>query len=158
MDDLMVFTDGSVNTQTKVGFGAYLFVNNNEVDTEILKKEVKVKQFEQTSSTKLELQTLIWALSELPISDAQISVYTDSQNILSLPGRRHRLERNNYLSKNNKQISNYLLYKEFYAITDKLNCDFIKVSGHMPKYRKKEIDLIFSLVDKASRDALRKLQ
>lgn len=151
----MLFTDGSVNTQSKIGYGAYLLADDNAKDIETLKTRVKVKQFEQTSSTKLELQTLIWALNELSTNPLQITVYTDSQNILSLSGRRKRLEQSNYLSRNNKPISNHQLYQEFFILMDKLNCEFVKVSGHMPRHKKKDLDLIFALVDKASRNALR---
>jgi len=48
------------------------------------------------------------------------------------------------------------LYKEFYLLIDKFNCDFIKVTGHLASTEKNEIDKIFTLVDRASRNALRK--
>ncbi|NOY71664.1 MAG: ribonuclease H, partial [Gammaproteobacteria bacterium] len=64
MLNLRVFTDGSVNPQLKVGYGAYLLVSDLSTSIASLKYTVKVKRFEQTSSTKLELQTLLWSLSE----------------------------------------------------------------------------------------------
>lgn len=155
MNKLILFTDGSVDTQSKIGFGAYLFVEKLESSIEVLKKRVKVKRFENTSSTKLELQILLWALKEISEPMQKVTVYSDSQNIIGLPGRRARFEQNDYRSKKNEHLKNYKLYREFYQITDKLNIDLVKVNGHQPSYRKDEIDKIFTIVDRASRNALR---
>ncbi|MEN8116093.1 MAG: RNase H family protein [Bacteroidota bacterium] len=155
MNKLILFTDGSVDTQSKIGFGAYLFVEKLESSIELLKKRVKVKRFENTSSTKLELQILLWALKEISEPMQKVTVYSDSQNIIGLPGRRARFEQNDYRSKKNEHLKNYKLYREFYQITDKLNIDLVKVNGHQPSYRKDEIDKIFTIVDRASRNALR---
>ena len=155
MNELKLFTDGSVNTKSKIGFGAYLFIYEHYVSIELLKRKVKVKRFEETSSTKLELQTLLWALSEIDLSENKIIVYTDSQNIISLLKRRKRLEENNYSSKKNELIKNHQLYKEFYKIIDSIDCSFVKVCGHKKSNQKDDIDQLFTLVDRASRNALR---
>jgi len=156
MSKLLLFTDGSVNTKTKIGVGAYLAVNNPELPLEKLKNEVKTKQFENTSSTRLELETLLWALDEISSSATKIIVYTDSQNITGLLRRRERLEKNDFRSKNNRLMNNHDLYLEFYQVVDSLNCEFIKVTGHQPTRQKDKIHRIFTLVDRASREALRK--
>ena len=156
MNTLKLFTDGSVNTKSKIGYGAYLFISEDGLSLDSLKRYVKVKRFEETTSTKLELQTLLWALSNIEVNECKIVVYTDSQNIISLLERRERLEQNNYSSKKNKLIKNYNLYQEFYKLTDQLNCKFIKVRGHNKSTQKDDIDQLFTLVDRASRNALRK--
>jgi ribonuclease HI len=117
---------------------------------------VKVKHFEQTSSTKLELQTLLWALHEIPVSKTKVIIYTDSQNIPGLLRRRKRLEKNDYFTKNSRRINNYELYREFFRITDLMDCEFVKVRGHQPTKQKNEIHRLFTLVDRASRSAMRK--
>ena len=154
-----VFTDGSVNTKLKVGYGAYFVVSGLDVSIDSLKDTVRVKRFVQTSSTKLELQTLLWALSETVAlnnkGDMALTVYTDSQNIISLPGRRDYLEQRNYFSSKNKRLNNYELYQEFYRFTSRLNCWFVKVVGHQASSKKDRIDRLFGLVDQASRHALR---
>ena len=159
MHHLQVFTDGSVNTQLKVGYGAYLVVSDLSTSIDSLKNTVKVKRFEQTSSTKLELQTLLWALSETIAlaneSDMVLTAYTDSQNIIGLPGRRARLEQSNYFSSKNKRLNNYALYQEFYRLTSRLKCELVKVVGHQASSKKDKIDRLFGLVDQASRRALR---
>ena len=151
----MLFTDGSVNTHSKIGYGAYLAVSENEHSLDSLRKRIKVKRFVHTSSTKLELQTLLWALGDIQALGNKVIVYTDSQNILRLQRRRDRFEQNDYRSSNNKQIKNHELYKKFYSIIDKLDCEFFKVRGHKVSSGKDDIDRLFTLVDRASRNALR---
>ena len=151
----MLFTDGSVNTQSNIGYGAYLAVSESQLSLESLRECVKVKRFEHTSSTKLELQTLLWALKDIQALDGKVAVYTDSQNIMGLPGRRERFEQNNYCSKKGRLFNNYELYQEFYKMTDQLKCKFVKVRGHQVAKQKDDIDRLFTLVDRASRNALR---
>ena len=156
MDDIKLFTDGSVNTKSKIGYGAYRLIPGNKLLSESVNSEVKVKRFEETNSTKLELQTLLWALREIDKFENKITVFTDSQNIISILERRERLEQNNFSSKKNELIKNHLLYKEFYKITDVIPCEFVKVDGHKKSNQKNDIDWLFALVDKAARKALRK--
>jgi len=155
MDELMLFVDGSVNPQSNIGYGAYLAVSERGLAPEALRTRVKVKRFEHTSSTKLELQTLLWALSDIQAVGRKVIVYTDSQNILGLQERRGRLEQNDYRSKNNKRLKHYKLYQAFYSMIDQLDCELVKVRGHQVADQKDDIDRLFTLVDKASRKALR---
>ncbi|HUV78255.1 MAG TPA: RNase H family protein [Desulfobacterales bacterium] len=151
----MLFTDGSVNTHSKIGYGAYLAVSERGLSLDSLRPRVKWRRFEHTSSTKMELQTLLWALSDIQALGSRVIVYTDSQNIMGLQGRRDRLEKNDYRSKKNKRLKNYALYQEFYRMTDQLDCEFVKVRGHRVSNQKDDIDRLFTLVDRASRNALR---
>ena len=151
----MLFTDGSVNTHSKIGYGAYLAVSERGLSLDSLRPRVKVRRFEHTSSTKLELQTLLWALGDIQALRSRVIVYTDSQNIIGLQGRRDRLEQNDYRSKKNRRLNNYKLYQEFYRMTDQLDCEFVKVRGHQVSNQKDDIDRLFTLVDRASRNALR---
>lgn len=159
MPHLQLYTDGSVNTQLKVGYGAYLLVSELTTSTDTLKEQVKIKRFEQTSSTKLELQTLLWALAEIDAlvndEDTSLTVYTDSQNIIDLPSRQARLENSDFFTSSNKRLNNYQLYKTFYQFTAGRTCTFVKVIGHQASSKKDQVDKRFTLVDKASRRALR---
>jgi len=155
MDELMLFVDGSVNPQSNIGYGAYLVVSERGLAPEALRTRVKVRRFEHTSSTKLELQTLLWALGDIQATGLRVIVYTDSQNILGLQERRGRLEQNDYRSKNNKRLKHYKLYQAFYSMIDQLDCELVKVRGHQVADQKDDIDRLFTLVDKASRKALR---
>ena len=154
MKKIKLFTDSSVNPQEKIGFGSFLILEEKEISFEDMKKNIKIKRFENTSSTKLELQTLLWSLEEIN-ENIIIEVYTDCQNIIGLQDRREKLEKNNFHSSSGKLMNNHELYKEFFKKVDELNLIFIKVKGHKKNSLKDEIDTIFNLVDKASRNALR---
>jgi ribonuclease HI len=155
LNELMLFIDGSVNTRSKAGYGAYLCAPAGSLSFDPSPAQVKLKRFEHTSSTRLELQTLLWALGEVPTLVCKVTVYTDSQNIIGLQGRRNRLENNKYLTKKNKLLNNHDLYREFFRITDQFHCTFVKVPGHQVSNKKDGIDRFFTLVDRASRSALR---
>ncbi len=155
MSDLLLFTDGSVNVQTKVGYGACLGIFADELFVPDLASLVKIKRFENTSSTKLELQTLLWAFSQINAQAERVTVYTDSQNITQLLERRLRLEQKDFRTKKGVLLKNFELYREFYQLIDSVDCDIIKVQGHQPTRNKNDIERVFGLVDKASRKALR---
>ena len=144
----LLFTDASVDPRLGVGFGAYLYLLYDNLS---VVPDIQVKHFVATSSTKLELQTLLWALDQISVD--KITVYTDSQNIVSLPQRRDKLEKAEYLTKSAKPLKNHLLYKEFFRCYDARQLQLVKLKGHMAQ--KDELGKIFAQVDKASRKALR---
>ena len=154
--EIYLFTDGSVNPQSSTGFGAYLLLDTLKFLYTELDKKIKVKKFDNTSSTKLELETLLWALKDMSLINCKIVVYTDCQNIIGLKERRSRFEKNNYMTSKGKVIQNHELYKEFFNRLDFLDCEFVKVKGHKKASIKNEIDEIFTFVDRATRNALRK--
>ncbi|MEM7181437.1 MAG: RNase H family protein [Spirochaetota bacterium] len=145
----LLFTDASVDPRLGVGFGAYLYLPHENLS---IVPDIQVKRFEATSSTKLELQTLLWALDQISV-DA-VTVYTDSQNIISLPQRRSKLEKAKYLTNSSKLLKNHLLYKEFYRCYDSRQLQLVKIKGHTAQ--KDELARIFAQVDKTSRQALRR--
>jgi ribonuclease HI len=155
----MLFTDGSVDTNTRIGFGAYLVVDNTETAPADLKATVRVKRFEETSSTILELQTLLWAMDDAVLLRTEkrprVTAYSDSQNIQGLLARRSSLEARKYFSRNGRQLNSADLYRQFFTMVDERDCHIIKLDGHKPGRSKNDIDRLFSLVDKASRLALR---
>ena len=148
-----IFIDGSVNPQLKLGFGSYLILNN--LNTTVHKDMIQTKMFNDTSSSKLEIQTLLYALNEITPKNYNITIFTDCQNILTLQDRRSTLENNNYLTKTNKIVKNHLEYKDFYRLFNMYNLKFVKLKGHKKKSAKDTIDNIFSLVDKSARNSLR---
>jgi len=150
MSGIKLFCDGSVNPQSKIGFGAYFIY-----DETLENQNIFIKKFENTSSTKLELEVLLWALDDEDLKNAEITVFTDCQNILTLLDRREKLEKNSYLTKTGKKVKNEELYKIFYSKIKKLNLNFVKIKGHKKTALKDELDNLFNLVDKASRKALR---
>ena len=128
MKKIKLFTDSSVNPQLKIGFAAFLKVTDEKVSLEEIKKEIKIKRFENTSSTKLELQTFLWAIEEINLNTSfLIEVYTDCQNIIGLPNRKEKIQSLNYHSSSGKLLNNSELYKDFFKLLEKYNCEFIKV-------------------------------
>ena len=160
MQKIELFTDSSVNPKAKVGFAAFLVKNDKDIILESLNKSIKIKKFENTSSTRIELQSLLWAINEIEeekndLSNILIEVYTDCQNIVNLKNRKSKLVENNYQSGTGKLLKNHDLYKDFFEKESRLNLNIIKVKGHKKTALKDNIDNIFNLVDKASRSALR---
>ncbi len=155
MKETILFSDVSVDPIAKVGFGAYLKLESTHIDIGVAKELVKVRHFSNTSSTRLELQTLLWALAENDFSNSKLIIYTDSQNIVGLPGRRKRMEGCNFSNKKGIPLKNKDLYLKFYKILDELDLQLVKLKGHKNSGEKDLLDQLFSLVDKASRVALR---
>ncbi|MDD2789568.1 MAG: ribonuclease H [Sulfurimonas sp.] len=150
---LFLFTDASADAKTKVAYGAYILLDEDALTSSLC--DVKTKRFEETTSSKVELQTLLWALSEINSHKSTLVIYTDCQNTIGLIERRKRLEKNNYITGANTPVRNQELYKEFYKIIETIDYEFVKIKGHKKKEDKNALDKIFTLVDKASRNALR---
>jgi ribonuclease HI len=184
MKSLLLFTDGSAHPTSRIGYGAYLAIpdlkkrhavrlepatamKQSEMATvdnlrmqiasnasgSSLETSVQLKRFEDTSSSQLEIETLIWALRET--RPQTVTLYTDSQNIIGLPDRRERLEKQEYRSKTGALLNHAELYQEFFSLTDSLDCTLVKVKGHRRSHQKSPVDRLFTLVDRASRQALR---
>jgi ribonuclease HI len=155
METILLFTDGSVSSRTKIGYGAYLVIEERALEEDLSELPISIRRFEKTSSTKLELETLIWALGEVGSANRTIRVHTDAQNTISLLERRSYLEQHKFYSRSHKLLKNHQLYRDFFRIIDSLDCTFEKVQGHRPTRLKSRIDQLFSRVDRASRNALR---
>ena len=155
MNSLMLFTDGSVHPPSRIGYGAFLVVADPTAAPNTLKNYVQLKRFEQTSSTQLEVQTLLWALREIQSRTHAVTIHTDSQNLISLPGRRERFEHQGYRSKNKVRLTHAELYQAFFSLTDQFDCTFVKMKGHRVSSQKSPTDRLFTLVDRAARQALR---
>lgn len=167
MSRYAIFTDVSVNTKLKIGVGACLIVPKSfiEVLTDNIKradiaKYLVVKKFIDTSSTKLEIQTILWALEifqrQFKVSGSdQLRIFTDSQCVAGLLKRRYRLENNGFLSKKTKDLlKNASFYRKFYHFYDNLHFEVIKVAGHSKSSTHDTVHRIFSFVDQAARKAL----
>lgn len=155
MKTIKLFIDGSLDPQTKVGYGAYLLVSDDNIEYNDLKKSVVLKRFENSSSTKLEIDTFLWSIKDIDYKDFKIEVYTDCQNLVGLKHREKKLKLNNFCNAKGKLLNNHELYKEFFSLDKKYDFTFIKVKGHKKNSLKNRIDDIFNIVDKISRESLR---
>jgi len=167
MNSFTLFTDVSLDPQRKLGVGAYLLVPTTFLETVpqdirrgAISAQLRLRMFTETSSTKLEVQTVLWALenyrAEFNGSDlGSLRVYTDSQCIVGLLGRRAGLEANDFLSRRSRRpLKNAPLYRAFYAAYDELGFELIKVAGHSRSSSHDTVQRIFSYVDKDVRRAL----
>ncbi len=159
MNKYLLFTDVSLNPKLKLGIGAYLLIPEHIISTEPdyinkpdLVNQIVVRKFENVTSTKLEIETVVWALENFKenfnIKDTSLKIYSDSQCVCGLLGRKENLERNNFISKGSGNILNHTeLYKKFYDLQNELKFEVIKVKGHAPKGTHDSVHRIFSYVD-----------
>jgi ribonuclease HI len=152
-----LFTDASVHTQSRTGVGAYLWLADVNTPLAAITPHIKTRHFDDTSSSQCELQTLLWALESLmtTLQQQPFTLYTDCQNIVGLAARRKNLEQKNFCNARQQPLKHADLYQQFYAYSDVLNMQILKISGHKASNQKDSLDKIFSLVDQAARKKLR---
>jgi len=156
MNNYSLFTDASLNPELKVGVGGYLLIKISELD-EIL----VLRRFEDTSSTKLEVQTVLWALEECCVrstisGSGKLHVYSDSQCVERLLSRRDRLESNGFHCRgSNRLLKNAFLYGKYFEFHDRLKFEVTKVAGHTRFRSRNTLKRIFSFVDQKVRKALK---
>ena len=108
-------------------------------------------------------QTVLWALAHARKERADLifgnlCIYTDSQCVAGLLGRRAALVENDYIAKRSgRTLANAALYREFYAAYDQMGFRMIKVSGHSPFRSHNTVQRIFSYVDRGVRNKLHDL-
>jgi predicted GIY-YIG superfamily endonuclease/ribonuclease HI len=158
-----LFTDVSVSPGLKLGVGAYVMVpasflkaSSGAIVRPEITGRIKVRRFEGTSSTRLELQTVLWALEEnRKAPHGSLTIYSDSQCVSGLLKRKPRLLAEGFISKKtNRQLSNSSLYRAFYELHDEAGFHVIKVAGHSKSGTHDSAHRIFSFVDKEARKAL----
>ena len=162
--DFALFTDVSVNPGLKLGVGAYVMIpasfleaSSDVIGIPKIPGRLKVRRFEGTSSTRLELQTVLWALTENRREpQGSLTIYSDSQCVSGLLKRKSRLTAGGFLSKKtSRQLGNASLYRTFYEFHDKQGFQVIKVDGHSGSRADDIAHRIFSFVDREARKALK---
>ncbi len=134
-----------------------LLVDEQRLDEELelLQAEIVLCRFESCRSSSLELMAFLWALNQWGDAFPDLQVHSDSQTIIDLPERRSSLEESGFRSKSGRPLSQAGLYREFYDAMDRFAPALVKRKGHRRKVEKTRDDLIFALVDKRARKALR---
>jgi len=162
--DFALLTDSRVSPGLKLGVGAYVMLPASLLDSPaglIEKSEITgqltVRRFEDTSSTRLELQTVLWALTEVRLApQGSLTIYSDSQCVSGLLKRKRRLLAEGFISKKTDQeLGNASLYRTFYKFHDTLGFRIVKVAGHSASRAQDTAHRIFSFVDKEARKALK---
>lgn len=169
MNWFSLFTDVSLDPGLKLGVGAYLVVPASFMDVPALsldKSEIArrlvLRRFENTSSTRIEVQTVLSALEDFQnefngSGPVKLRVYSDSQCIAGLLGRRQGLEAGGFMSKaKNRPITHASLYRKFYQFHHDLGFEVIKVAGHSRSSSHDTIQRVFSCVDREVRQELKR--
>jgi ribonuclease HI len=164
MKDFALFTDVSVNPVLNLGIGACLVLPASFLDIPFSKIEkseitgrVAMRRFEDTSSTKLELETVLWALGEQRKRlKGRLNLYTDSQCISGLLKRKPGLLSADFISRmTHLPLRNAPLYRRFFAYHNEYAFEVIKVDGHSKTRGRDTAHRIFSIVDRKARRALK---
>jgi ribonuclease HI len=164
MKDFALFTDVSVNPELRLGIGACLVLRAScldipfsKIETSEITGRIALRRFEDTSSSKLELETVLWAIEKhRKRSKGRLTLYTDSQCIAGLLKRKPLLLGRDFLSRTtNLPLRNAPLYRRFYALLDEFPCEVIKVDGHSRTCVRDTAHRIFSIVDREARRALK---
>jgi ribonuclease HI len=158
-----IYCDASFSQKRQMALSGYLLLEGDDshIDPDS-PQPVQTEIFRETNNVRAELRGVIFALESLIEgkcaikADRPIILYTDCQTIVSLLGRRQRLESSNFVSKRTKmELSNAQLYRQFYGLYDRLNLTIIWVKGHSPKSGRNNSTENFSYVDKVVRKKLR---
>lgn len=161
-----LFTDVSVDPQQRRGVGACLLLAlplAAAPDLGLLSGQLRFRQFTDTSSTMLELQTVLWGVELFREQTVEpefgaLRVHTDSQCVAGLFGRRVRLEAGGYNSaRSGSLLANAALYREFYAAADALGFEVVKLAGHTATAGLDREQRLFTLVDRGARRELQRL-
>lgn len=166
MVNYTLFSDVSVNPQLKIGIGAYCLLpysiqileEKGIENLDDVYSQIKIRVFENTSSTKAEIETILWAISEIENmldSSFQLTICTDSQGITSLMSRKNKLVNSNFSNSKSETLRNAQLYDKFYRLQEKIKFDIYKIKGHSPKSKKDNLQIIFTVIDRRTRKELR---
>ena len=149
-----------LNPELKVGVGGYLIVPESFIKTPSnlikiseLDEILVLRRFENTSSTKLEIQTVLWALEEYCIGSTisgsgKLHIYSDSQCVEGLLPRMARLESNGFHCRGgNRLFKSASLYGKYYEFYDRLKLDAIKVADHIRFPSSNTVQRIFFFLD-----------
>ena len=163
-----LFTDISVDPRKGIGVAgclllpmAFLDTPPQDIDRGELSAKLCCRRFTDTSSTKLELQAVLWGveLYRTLVPDQErcgLRLYTDSQCVSGLPSRRERLEVSAYhAARSGRLLANADLYAELFAVKDELGFEIVKVAGHSRASSHDSVQRIFSIVDRGARRTLK---
>ncbi|MGQ3685659.1 MAG: ribonuclease HI [Candidatus Loosdrechtia sp.] len=168
-----ILIDSSFDPERRLGVSGFLCIPycpdeilvNSEIVGKLYSPDLmKTRIVENTTNTRLELQTLIWALESLRLDNWNtpyretgfITVYTDCRTAVDLLSRRKRLESDNYRSKSKgTTLVNADIYRNIFTLHDELSPEIVWVKGHTLKRDRTGIRKIFSEIDRQVRNLLR---
>jgi ribonuclease HI len=125
-NDIEVYTDGSCNTQHKIGaWAAILFIGENE----FVLKNTEIN----TTNQQMELQAVLNVLDYIKnenIDYSNIIIYTDSQYVAGIEGRIEKFKNQDYRTKAGEPVRNIDLVKKLVFYIENMQINFVKVKAH----------------------------
>lgn len=164
-----IFADASFQPQLRIGVSGFLILPHDGRAEFPLPpaSSVRTRVARGGSNTRLELETIIWALISWQerhgrrVEDrapAAVTLYTDCRAAKNLLDRRSRLETSNYFSKRSGgPLQHADLYRRFFKLLEAVQPEIIWIEGHTPRRQRGAIQEIFALVDRTVRERLRGL-
>lgn len=116
-----IYTDGSCNTQNLLGAWAAIVLSPDE-------KVVLSGKEENTTHQRMELLAVIRALEF--VSVPAVTVYSDSQYVTGLVGRKEKLAAKGFLTNKGVPIRNLDLVQQFFSLEAAMEVTFVKVKAH----------------------------
>ena len=126
INNVKIYTDGACSGNP--GKGAFSYV--------ILINDIEIKNycngFIKTTNNRMELMAIIESIKfiknlENINKETNIIIYSDSKYVVDSINKRWL---NNWILKDFKNVKNVDLWKEYLAVNNNLNIDFIWVEGH----------------------------
>jgi len=138
---ITIYTDGSCNTQSLTGAWAAIILAAAD--------KVILSELEQnTTHNRMELTAVIraiaYAVHHYP--GVQLHVFTDSQYVVNLTGRKERLKSANFITKKGAVLNNADLLQHLIFYIENYPIVFVKVKAHQKASEaeniNREVDMI----------------
>jgi len=138
---IVIYTDGSCNPKHGIGaWAAMLFIDKSKV--------VLTGTEEQTTHQRMELEAVIKSfeyLAKANVLSRVMELYTDSQYVTGLSGRKMKLKASGFMTKKSVPIRNSDLVRLLIEYSEMMNVQFIKVKAHQrngDQDMNREVDLL----------------
>lgn len=118
-----IYTDGSCDPRNLLGAWAAIILTGSSEKIILSGKEV------DTTHNRMELLAVIRALTFVGAA-VKVTVYSDSQYVTGLVGRREKLAAKGFKTKKGNVIRNIDLVEEFLALDAAMEITFVKVKAH----------------------------
>lgn len=141
MQNIIIYTDGSCNTQTLLGGWAAIVMAGNE-------KTLLKGQATETTHNRMELTAVIKAIefAAKKYDTTAIDIYTDSQYVARLTERKEKLKTNNFITKKGNELPNADLLQLLIKQIETFQLSFYKVKAHQKndgsENLNREVDMI----------------
>ena len=127
--EIEIYTDGSCHTQS--GIGAWVAIILAE------KEKITLSGSEaNTTNNRMELTAVLKAMEYVSMNHSSysaIKIYSDSQYIIGLSGRKEKLLGKDFITKGGNELPNTDLIKLFFACIAKHNIEFVKIKAHQKR-------------------------